>query len=83
MRTSPSPSRNRKPSPSPNPSPNPDPNPAPNPDRNPPQVQMMRNSIDAVWCVFDDDGSGSIERDEFLRPGDGLADTIIATVEHG
>ena len=79
MRTSPSPS------PSPNPSPNPDPNPAPNPDpnRSPPQVQMMRNSIDAVWCVFDDDGSGSIERDEFLRPGDGLADTIIATVEHG
>lgn len=49
----------------------------------PQQVQMMRNSIDAVWCVFDDDGSGSIERDEFLRPGDGLADTIIATVEHG
>jgi len=49
----------------------------------PMQVQMMRGTIDAVWCIFDDDGSGSIEREEFLRPGDGLADTIIATVEHG
>jgi len=47
------------------------------------KVQMMRGTIDAVWCIFDDDGSGSIERGEFLRPGDGLADTIIATVEHG
>ena len=46
-------------------------------------VTQMRGTIDAVWCIFDDDGSGSIERDEFLRPGDGLADTIIATVEHG
>jgi len=47
------------------------------------QVQMMRGTIEAVWCIFDEDGSGCIERDEFLRPGDGLADTIIATVEHG
>lgn len=46
------------------------------------QVQKMRSAIEAVWCIFDDDGSGSIERDEFLRPGDGLADTIIATVDH-
>ena len=44
---------------------------------------MMRGTIEAVWCIFDEDGSGCIERDEFLRPGDGLADTIIATVEHG
>ena len=47
------------------------------------QVQMMRGTIEAVWCIFDEDGSGCIERDEFLRPGDGLADTIIATAEHG
>jgi len=49
----------------------------------PKQVQMMRGTIDAIWGVFDDDGSGSIEKGEFLRPGDGLADTIIATVQYG
>ena len=46
----------------------------------PAKVQMMRGTVDAIWPIFDDDGSGSIERDEFLRPGEGLADTIIATV---
>jgi len=46
----------------------------------PAQVTMMRSAIDAIWPVFDDDGSGSIDRAEFLKPDEGLADTIIATL---
>ena len=46
----------------------------------PAQVTMMRNAIDAIWPVFDDDGSGSIDKTEFLKPNEGLADTIIATL---
>ena len=42
-------------------------------------IQTMRSTIDAIWPIFDTDGSGSIERLEFLKPADGLADTIIAT----
>tara|TARA_B110001452_G_scaffold172096_1_gene144145 strand:- start:3976 stop:5106 length:1131 start_codon:yes stop_codon:yes gene_type:complete len=49
----------------------------------PAAVQRMRGTIDAIWAIFDDDGSGSIEKNEFLRPGDGLADTIIATMQYG
>lgn len=44
------------------------------------RVQQMRGTIDAVWPIFDDDGSGTIERNEFLKPNDGLADTIVATL---
>jgi len=44
------------------------------------RVTQMRSTIDAVWPIFDDDGSGSIDRDEFLRPNEGLADTIVATL---
>ena len=44
------------------------------------KVQQMRGTIDAVWPIFDDDNSGVIEREEFLKPNDGLADTIIATL---
>ena len=46
----------------------------------PARVQMMRGTIDAVWPIFDDDGSGSVDREEFLRPNEGLADTIVATL---
>lgn len=45
------------------------------------RVTQMRGTIDATWCVFDTDGSGVIERGEFLQ-ADGLADTIIATLAH-
>lgn len=45
------------------------------------RVALMRSTIDAIWPIFDSDGSGSIERDEFLRSSDGLADTIIATMQ--
>ena len=47
------------------------------------RVQQMRSTVDAIWPIFDSDGSGSIERDEFLLPGDGLADMILATLQHG
>jgi Ca2+-binding EF-hand superfamily protein len=43
-------------------------------------VSQMRSTLDAIWPIFDDDGSGTIERAEFLRGGEGLADTIIATL---
>jgi len=47
------------------------------------RVQQMRATVDAIWPIFDSDGSGSIERNEFLLPGDGLADMILATIQHG
>jgi len=43
-------------------------------------VAAIRGTIDVVWPIFDDDGSGSIDREEFLRPAEGLADTIIAQI---
>lgn len=45
------------------------------------RLEAVRNTVDAVWPIFDTDGSGTIEKDEFLTPNDGLADMIIATVE--
>jgi len=45
----------------------------------PASVQGMRATIDAVWGIFDTDGSGTTERCEFLQ-ADGLADTIVATL---
>ena len=44
------------------------------------KVTQMRSTIEAVWPIFDDDMSGSIDRQEFLRANEGLADTIIATL---
>lgn len=49
----------------------------------PAKVSQMRSTVDAIWPIFDDDNSGSIERGEFLKPNDGLADTIIATLGLG
>jgi hypothetical protein len=34
--------------------------------------------VEAVWGIFDPDGSGAIDRQEFLMP-DGLAETIVAS----
>lgn len=42
-------------------------------------VMAMRSTVLSVWGIFDMDGSGSVERGEFLAR-DGLADTIIATL---
>ena len=44
------------------------------------RIAQMRSAVDATWCLFDEDGNGTIDREEFLRPQDGLADTIIATI---
>lgn len=46
----------------------------------PSRVQEMRSTVTAVWPIFDPDGSGSIDRAEFLQ-ADGLADTILATLQ--
>lgn len=46
----------------------------------PAKVTEMRGTVQAIWAIFDEDGSGSIERAEFLKPGEGLADTILATL---
>ena len=43
------------------------------------QVRQMRELVSAVWPLFDLDGTGLVTREEFLRPGDGLADAIIAS----
>ena len=45
------------------------------------RMNAMRDIVGAVWAVFDSDGSGSIEIDEFTAPGDGLADAIIASMQ--
>jgi len=78
--------------------------------QDPHKVEQMRSTIEAIWPVFDSDGSGSsaepdldtgtavfcnpqahnpgcvpnlaVEQNEFLAPGEGLADTIIATLAH-
>jgi len=44
------------------------------------QVRTVRGVVDAVWPIFDSDGSGSIGKSEFLAPETGLADTIIASM---
>mmetsp|Transcript_62594 Transcript_62594/g.86036 ORF Transcript_62594/g.86036 Transcript_62594/m.86036 type:complete len:195 (-) Transcript_62594:561-1145(-) len=41
-------------------------------------VEGMRDLVANIWFIFDDDGSGTISRAEFLR-GDGLADSVIAS----
>jgi len=43
------------------------------------QVTAMRALVEAVWVVFDTDGTGRVSKEEFLKPGDGLADAIIAS----
>ena len=44
------------------------------------ELTKMRGTIDVIWPLFDDDGSGEIDRQEFLRAGEGLADTLVATM---
>lgn len=39
----------------------------------------ISQTLDAIWGIFDQDGSGSIEIDEFISP-DGLCDTILASL---
>jgi len=44
------------------------------------KLETVKESIAAVWCIFDHDGSGSIELEEFVAEG-GMADTIIASID--
>lgn len=44
------------------------------------QVQFLREIVGALWSEFDPDNSGEIDMDEFCRPGEGLADMVIANV---
>ena len=46
------------------------------------KLSEMKDLVANVWCIFDHDGSGEIDRDEFLRPNDGMADSIIASFQH-
>lgn len=46
----------------------------------PARVSQMRASVEAIWPIFDEDGSGTVDREEFLKPSEGLADTIVATL---
>ena len=39
---------------------------------------MIYIILDAIWPVFDTDGSGEIDKSEFLQRDVGLADTIVA-----
>jgi len=43
-------------------------------------IAQLRESLQAVWTIFDTEGDGTVSKAEFLRPSDGLADTIIATL---
>ena len=45
-------------------------------------ISQLRESLQAVWCVFDTDGSGAIDRQEFMAPNGGLADTVLATIRY-
>jgi hypothetical protein len=42
-------------------------------------AREIAETLDAIWVIFDHDGSGSIEMDEFISR-DGLCDTILASL---
>merc|ERR1712083_701689 len=43
-------------------------------------IGQLRESLTAVWPIFDVDGSGAVDKQEFMIPRDGLADTVLATM---
>jgi hypothetical protein len=43
------------------------------------EVASMRDTLDAVWGLFDTDGGGTVDLDEFTQ-SDGLCDTILASI---
>merc|ERR1712039_1004797 len=43
-------------------------------------ITQLRETLSAVWPVFDIDGSGAVDKKEFMIPNDGLADTVLATM---
>jgi len=46
----------------------------------PEQVQSLRDLLTVMWSEFDPDNSGAIDMNEFCKPGEGLADMIIANL---
>jgi hypothetical protein len=42
----------------------------------------MKNTVASVWFIFDHDGSGEIDREEFLQNDIGMADSLIASFQH-
>jgi Ca2+-binding EF-hand superfamily protein len=44
-----------------------------------PELRALSDVVSAVWCIFDDDGSGEIDEEEFLRR-DGLCETLVASL---
>ena len=42
-------------------------------------VRQMREMVAAVWAVFSVDGR-SVTKEDFLRPAEGLCDSVIATL---
>lgn len=45
-------------------------------------ISQLRETLRAVWCVFDTDDSGAIDWREFMAPNEGLADTVIASMNY-
>ena len=45
-------------------------------------ISQLRESLGAVWGIFDTDNSGAVDRHEFMAPNDGLADTVLATMRY-
>lgn len=44
-------------------------------------VGVTRSLVQALWRDFDTDNGGTIDHDEFMRPGIGLLDTILANLQ--
>lgn len=45
------------------------------------KIAVIQETVMMIWSIFDEDGSGVIEIDEFVAP-DNFADTIIASMTH-
>jgi Ca2+-binding EF-hand superfamily protein len=45
------------------------------------EIASMKETVACCWAIFDPDGSGEIDMDEFLN-NDGIADAIIAATQH-
>jgi len=45
--------------------------------------RTIADTLNALWCLFDDDNSGAIDMEEFLRPNTGLADAVLAQLRSG
>jgi len=45
------------------------------------QVEVLKQTVSSVWFMFDSDGSGEIDKQEFLN-ADGMADSLIASRQY-